>query len=113
MYVIYDRNNKNKIVENVRHRPYRVTTHYKTMAAARAAITRMSKAYFKMFAAGKSDYTMSADPQFIYAVAEIDYYRKNLEKKVERVNLMTGKKYYESVNTPISCSPASETYWCM
>lgn len=34
-------------------------------------------------------------------------------KMVERVNLMTGKKYMEPVNTPSYCSPASESYWTM
>ena len=35
------------------------------------------------------------------------------EPMVERINLMTGKPYMEKLNTPISCSPASETYWSM
>lgn len=34
-------------------------------------------------------------------------------KMVERVNLMTGKKYMEPANTPNYCSPASESYWTM
>lgn len=32
---------------------------------------------------------------------------------VERVCLMTGKTYQERRDTPLSCSPASETYWSM
>ena len=32
---------------------------------------------------------------------------------VERVNLMTGKKYMEKADTPLFLSPASETYWSM
>ena len=32
---------------------------------------------------------------------------------VERVNLMSGDKYQEAADTPVSCSPASETYWSM
>ena len=32
---------------------------------------------------------------------------------VTRKNLMTGKEYQEEENTPLSCSPASETYWSM
>jgi len=32
---------------------------------------------------------------------------------VTRINLMSGKEYEESVNTPLCCSPASETYWSM
>ena len=30
---------------------------------------------------------------------------------VERVNLMTGRKYMEKKDTPLFLSPASETYW--
>jgi hypothetical protein len=40
-------------------------------------------------------------------------YHERIERQVERVNIMTGKKYMESVNTPLCCSPASETYWSM
>lgn len=32
---------------------------------------------------------------------------------IEKTNMMTGKKYLERYDTPISCSPASETYWSM
>lgn len=40
----------------------------------------------------------------------VDYYA-NKEQFVERTNLMTGKTFMESVNTPYYCSPSSETYW--
>jgi hypothetical protein len=52
-----------------------------------------------------------ADPVFVYGIAESEYFRENIEKTVTRVNLMTGAEYRESVNTPLACSPASETYW--
>jgi hypothetical protein len=48
-----------------------------------------------------------------YAVAEYTYYQDNIEREVERVNLMSGQTYTESVNTPIYMSPASESYWSM
>jgi hypothetical protein len=32
---------------------------------------------------------------------------------VERTNMMTGKKYMERRDTPIFCSPSSESYWSM
>jgi hypothetical protein len=32
---------------------------------------------------------------------------------VEKTNMMTGKKFLESENTPYYCSPASESYWSM
>ena len=37
----------------------------------------------------------------------------SLDPMVERVNLMTGKKYQERLNTPVFCSPASESYYSM
>lgn len=37
----------------------------------------------------------------------------DIEYMVERVNLMTGKKYMEKADTPLFLSPASETYWSM
>ena len=35
------------------------------------------------------------------------------EKTEEKVNLMTGKKFTQSVNTPRSCDPSTELYWTM
>lgn len=32
---------------------------------------------------------------------------------VEKTNLMSGKTYLEDPDTPLCCSPASETYWSM
>jgi hypothetical protein len=32
---------------------------------------------------------------------------------VTRRNLMSGKEYQEAEDTPLGCSPASETYWSM
>ena len=32
---------------------------------------------------------------------------------VERINLMSGEKYMEDINTPHYCSPAFESYWSM
>jgi hypothetical protein len=93
-YVVYD-------VESTRiatPKPYGKET-YRTEAAAKAAKTRMEKG--KRWA-GKE-----------LAVAEITMYRTLIEKMVEKTNLMSGKKYMESVNTPNYCSPSSEAYWSM
>lgn len=49
--------------------------------------------------------------KFAYAAADVYY--AEIEQQVERVNLMTGKTFKESVNTPYYCSPSSETYWSM
>jgi hypothetical protein len=74
-------------------------THYATEAAAKAARTRMIR---------KGKY--NADQLM---VQDAQAYHMLIEETVERVNLMTGKTYRESVNTPNCCSPSSETYWSM
>ena len=45
------------------------------------------------------------------AMPQVDYYKThgNLTKKVR--NLMTGQEVEENINTPYSCSVASEAYW--
>jgi len=72
---------------------------YKTEAAAKAARTRMIK-------------RIKFDPNQL-AIAEVAFYTQNIAATVTRTNLMTGKTYQESVNTPMCCSPSSETYWSM
>lgn len=77
----------------------RFETAYKTLAAAKAARTRMIK---------KGWYKEDA-----IAIADQQTYTTLIEQTVERVNLMSGKVYRESVNTPSYCSPSSEAYWSM
>jgi hypothetical protein len=76
---------------------------FKTNSAAKASITRASKKHFIKTGSKLKN----------RAVAEEVHYYKSIEKMVTRKNMMTGKEYQESINTPISCSPASETYWSM
>jgi hypothetical protein len=85
---------------------------YKTHAAAQAAITRWSKTWFReCYTALYPNVDRGEDPVFVYGIAEAEYFRENIERSVTRVNLMSGVEYRESVNTPLACSPASETYW--
>ena len=80
---------------------------YKTMAAAKAALTRMSKRY-------RADLLDSVnDPVFRYAIAEADYFHKSIEKSRKTSNMMSGKPMVEPVNTPNYMSPSSEAYWSM
>jgi hypothetical protein len=48
-----------------------------------------------------------------YAVAEMSVYKSSVVYMVEKVNMMSGLKYWEASNTPGYCSPASEAYWSM
>jgi hypothetical protein len=68
-----------------------------TEGAAKAAMTRIIK---------KNRY-----PGAELRVQELGAYRMLIEEKVERVNMMSGEKYMESINTPNYCSPSSEAYW--
>lgn len=45
-----------------------------------------------------------------YEIVPVADYKPRM---VERVNLMSGEKYMEDINTPACCSPASELYWSM
>ena len=80
---------------------------YKTMAAAKAALTRMSKRY-------RADLLETVnDPVFRYGIAEADYFHKSIEKSRTTSNMMSGKPIVEPVNTPNYMSPSSEAYWSM
>ena len=78
---------------------------YKTLGAAKAALSRLQN---KILVA---DVGTDRDPVFTHSIAEINEFYKNIEKTVERTNIMTGKTFRESVNTPSFCSPSSESYW--
>ena len=80
---------------------------YKTMSAAQAALTRMSKRH-------RADMLDSVnDPVFRYGIAEAEYFHETIEKGVMKRNMMNGNDYFETVNTPNYMSPASESYWSM
>ena len=81
------------VIYNVTSTVIRDGKSYKTRAAAKAAMTR-----------NKLDQTK-------WHIAESVMFAELVSKKVVRVNLMSGKEYVEDVNTPLCCSPASETYW--
>lgn len=68
---------------------------YKTESAARAAQTR-SKLDKEQF-----------------PISEVGLFYDFVEDTVIKTNLMSGKTYREKANTPLCCSPASETYWSM
>ena len=87
----------------------RTTTGYYGISAAKAALTRFHKKWLK-----ENNTLVSNDgPLFDYGIADRDHYYKHIERQVERVNLMTGTKFKESINTPRHCSPSTETYWSM
>ena len=80
---------------------------YKTMAAASAALTKMSKRY-------RADLLDSVnDPLYRFGVAEAAYFHTSIEKSRVVENMMNGAPLVETVNTPGYMSPRSEAYWSM
>jgi hypothetical protein len=75
---------------------------YATAAAAKAALTRMSRPWRKN-AVNASE----------YAIADLGTFRNKIEKKEMVRNLMSGELVEQSVNTPRCCDVSSELYWCM
>ena len=104
MYYIYDQSTT-KILSR-ESKSYQQAA-YKTYSAAQAALTRMQKKYAQRNA------DAAQGPLYTAAIAEAEYYAKNIERFVTRKNMMSGKEYTESVNTPNYMSPASEAYWSM
>ena len=80
---------------------------YKTMAAAKAGLTRIAKA----------EGLLQTDPNhavYRYGIAEATYFHKLIEVKVKKTSLMDKtKEFMEPINTPSYMSPSSESYWSM
>ncbi len=70
---------------------------FATEGAAKAALTRACKADTSLV---KEDFLITDHVKFA-----------GIEKTHMVTNIMTQKQVKESVNTPWSCSVASETYW--
>jgi len=80
---------------------------YKTMASAKAALTKMSKRY-------RADLLeVENDPQIRYAIAECVDFHQNIEATRKVKNLMSQEWFVEPINTPGYMSPARESYWSM
>ena len=93
-YLIY---NKQTTV-TIKDKYHISTQRFATEGAARGAVTRLvNKGKIK-----RED----------YAIASVEDFRK-IEKQETRRNLMSGKEFTQSVNTPRCCDPSSETYWSM
>jgi hypothetical protein len=107
IWVIYHKDSTQ--ILRIRTHNGNTTEWYYGESAAKAALTR----YHKKWLVEQNILVSNDGPMFDYGIADRDHYHKHIEKQVKRKNLMTGKEYEESVNTPLYMSPASETYWSM
>jgi len=73
---------------------------YKSLSAAKAALTRMTKSGV-------------AESDVLYSITDATNFSLNIEKMIPVQNLMTGKIMMERANTPRSCSVGSELFFSM
>lgn len=103
MFVIVDTATRCKI-----YHPHTRVEYYKTERAAKSTVTRIKGIMTEKLLSGESH--AAAVPDLV--VMNEEDYRKQVPM-VERTNLMSGVKYMERADTPMCCSPSSETYWSM
>ena len=133
-YLIINKQNMSIFSEPTR--PSWKDSSYASEGAAKAGITRTMKFYQKaiedvasVVADGKPEYHSRLYNAFRdatdsalgrthlaqrdnFVIMTADEYSM-VEPMVERTNMMSGKKFMESINTPGYMSPASESYWSM
>ncbi len=95
-YVIYHREST-RIYTYTRHNPWKRVESYATMAAAKAAFTRLVK---------KGEVNEQE-----WAIADRGMFHDLIEKQVVKRNLITGAEFTEPANRPHYCSPSSEAFW--
>ena len=130
MFVIY-RTDTTEIVSEKRY-SYGGQIH-KTLGHAKASLTRIKKKFAEGFANQKPYSTFRFEGLGLHEngksgrqaegaltgelvemkSVDLETYRNEIEAQVEVTNMMTGKKFKESVNTPGFMSPSSESYWSM
>ena len=130
MFVIY-RTDTTEIVSEKRYE-YSGQIH-KTEGHAKASLTRIKKKFAEGFANRKPFSTFRFEGLGLYEngktgrqregeltgemvemkIVDLETYRNEIEAQEEVTNMMTGKKFKQSVNTPSFMSPACESYWSM
>ena len=78
--------------------------------------TDKRKESWKTEAAAKAEMTRFFAPRELtdeWSIAEATDFRDNIELKVRRKNMMSGKWFTVRVNTPAYMDPSCESYWSM
>ena len=124
MYYIYDKATS-AIESNPTRGKHYLKAEYKTIGAAKAALTRMHKKFeAKRFELLASKYSFERDsdkakaensPLYTCGIAEADYYHENIEKFEYVKSMMNpnGPSIRQSINTPAYMDPSRESYWAM
>jgi general stress protein 26 len=112
-YYVYNKESS-KIAKGKKNRNY-LDHEYATLAAAKAAVTRMDKKWL-----AKEFYEEGIDspnrPIFKYAIAEAAYYHEHIEKFEVTYSMYDKERknpIRQSVNTPAYMDPGCESYWSM
>lgn len=111
-HVIYDPSDRNRLVRKPGQGAWVMDNAvFANAGAAKSFLTRSQRKVAQMLLEGKQP------PRYLdgiaqWTIAPMSEYLK-LDTQVERVNFVSGEKYWEDVNTPNYCSPSSEAYWSM
>lgn len=63
--------------------------------------------------AAKAERTRAKLSDEVWLIEEKLFFHTNIELRVRKRNMMSGKWFTESINTPGFLSPSSEAYWSM
>jgi hypothetical protein len=96
-YVIFHKETT-RYLRIIRNRHWQDATFYTSERAAKAGLTREAKK-------GK----INADE---YGILPANQFAL-IEKTEKKRHLLSGVEFEQSVNTPASCDPSTETYHCM
>lgn len=91
-----------------RNRSWRDADFYATERAAKAGLTRAVKRSLRK-SAGDDSVSLNIDD---YSILTADQFAL-IEKTEIKTNLISGKQFTQSVNTPACCDPSTETYHSM
>lgn len=122
-YYVYNRETS-KIAKNPTRGKRHQDAKYKSMAAAKAAVTRMSKKWEEQCRTADDfdrkyhpeRFEDAANPIFKYGIAEAAYYHEHIERFETVYSMMDKDKSHpirQSVNTPAYMDPSCESYWTM
>ena len=123
MFYIYEKSSS-RIEPNPSQGKHYLRAEYATMPAAKAALTRMHRKFERINAecrASEHSWERAREdrpentPLYRCAIAEADYYHKNLEKfkLVKSMMNPAAGDIRISVNTPSYMDPSCESYWSM
>ena len=111
MFVLFDTVNQEIVHARKKNGYYhQAKRNFNTVAAAKAAKTRLAKIAVNK---DQNDKYWGQDFAALEIITAAEYTEIMENSMVERVNLMSGKKFMIRRDAPACTDPSTETYWSM